>query len=651
MWSDNETKTDLIGFRVHADLIRALVTDPTMLPITVGIFGDWGGGKTSIMRMLQQDLDPLGEGEQQAEGKEKGEEGVAVLYFNGWQFEGYDDAKAAILSSMLTQLMEHKRFGPKVRKGAKRLLKSINWMRIAGAVGKHVLLPAVSAYLTGGASIPASCATWIGGLLGEGVEAADEAEAPDEAPSDEVDWEAMLQRDPGMAAPLAIRTFRHQFRELLKESDIKSLVVLVDDLDRCTPETLIGNLEAIKLFLSVPGTAFVIGADPRIVEHAIRTRYRTAEVASEAGEGAPADRLVQDYLEKLVQVPYRLPQLSPAEVETYMVLLFCRKELSDEAFAKVVAACEAQRAEDRYSTFGPANVTACLGETELGEALSEYLSFCNSTAPLITDGLKGNPRQVKRFLNALWLRKKLAEVAKLEHVHDRELVKLMVLEYTEPDRFQELFLWQSSQGGFPGQLQQLEAWATAELEGGEAMTPPQDLPKWTAKTETRRWLASKPTLAEVDLRDYFWIARDRLQGTLSGLAPLPPVVRRLLGEVLDRGSRAKAVTAVIALSVEHQAALLGALHQQVVRDSASKDAHDAFRALVEAEMPGSAEGWAAALTACSSRKIPAAVGSALAQVAKAREPSGGPLTTAARELTSNKGTMVARALESAGMGG
>ena len=32
--------------------------NPQMQPVTVGVFGDWGGGKTSIMRMLERDLSP-----------------------------------------------------------------------------------------------------------------------------------------------------------------------------------------------------------------------------------------------------------------------------------------------------------------------------------------------------------------------------------------------------------------------------------------------------------------------------------------------------------------------------------------------------------------------------------------------------------------
>ncbi|MCU1248059.1 MAG: P-loop domain protein [Edaphobacter sp.] len=62
---------------------------------------------------------------------------------------------------------------------------------------------------------------------------------------------------------------------MLKDSDIDKLIILIDDLDRCSPERVIENLEAIKLFLSVSGTAFIIGADPRIVEHATGTQIRS----------------------------------------------------------------------------------------------------------------------------------------------------------------------------------------------------------------------------------------------------------------------------------------------------------------------------------------------------------------------------------------
>ena len=61
------------------------------------------------------------------------------------------------------------------------------------------------------------------------------------------------------------------------------------------------------------------------------------EVGGEEEEGEAPESLVTDYLEKLIQVPYRLPRMSPAEVETYMTLLFCQKELGQELFERCVS--------------------------------------------------------------------------------------------------------------------------------------------------------------------------------------------------------------------------------------------------------------------------------------------------------------------------
>ena len=71
----------------------------------------------------------------------------------------------------------------------------------------------------------------------------------------------------------SIRDFRRDFGDLLADSKIETLVVFIDDLDRCLPDTIIDTLEAIKLFLFVPGTAFVIGADERLVQYAVRQRF------------------------------------------------------------------------------------------------------------------------------------------------------------------------------------------------------------------------------------------------------------------------------------------------------------------------------------------------------------------------------------------
>lgn len=147
MWSDNDTLEDFIGFKVHADLLSALVTDNSLLPITVGVFGDWGSGKTSIMKMLEKELSERDD--------------IAVLYFDAWLFEGYDDAKSALISSILKQLASHKKFPAELKDKASDLIHRVNWMRLLKMGWDKVALPAILAYATGGATAVPSLLTNI----------------------------------------------------------------------------------------------------------------------------------------------------------------------------------------------------------------------------------------------------------------------------------------------------------------------------------------------------------------------------------------------------------------------------------------------------------------------------------------------------------
>ncbi len=145
MWADNETSEDLLGFKVHADLLINVINDETVLPVTIGVFGDWGSGKSSILQIIKSEFD-----------KDENKDALCI-YFNGWTFEGYDDAKAALLNAILKELEDNKKMSAEVKatvkEKAKKLWKSIDWMRGAGLIMKNIALPAVSAYFTGGLSL------------------------------------------------------------------------------------------------------------------------------------------------------------------------------------------------------------------------------------------------------------------------------------------------------------------------------------------------------------------------------------------------------------------------------------------------------------------------------------------------------------------
>ena len=509
MWSDNETDKDLLGFKVHADLIKSVIMNERVLPVSIGVFGDWGSGKSSIMKMLDKELNV------------DEQEDTACLYFNGWAFEGYDDAKAALIEEILIKLQENKKFGHKIKGETTKLLKSVNWLRAGGFLMKNVAKPALLAYATGGASLIVDVVDKAKDFFSNTVENSTELLKKidtDEGKGIMSELRGLIKKDIDHDIPTVVRKFREDFEKTIEKTGLKSLVILIDDLDRCSPERIIDNLEAIKLFLNVPKTAFIIGADERIVRHAIECRYKTPNIHSTEIEQYKG--IVTDYLEKLIQVPYRLPRLSNADVETYMTLLFCYRDLSEGDFNTVYAEFVKFRDDDRHSSFSYEKVKEFVkGKKNVKQKdVEQQLQMVKQIAPMVTDGLKGNPRQIKRFLNTFTLRLELAEVAKFE-IDEKILAKLMVLEYIALSRFKDLCDWQQMQNGKPKQIAELENYANNPKDKISS-----ELSGWD-ESIILKWSRMKPSLKNVNLMDYYWIARDKLANTIDAESMVSQVVR------------------------------------------------------------------------------------------------------------------------------
>lgn len=508
MWSDNIAERDYLGFDVHANLIKGLIDEPGMLPITIGVFGDWGSGKSSIMESLKKSYDA------------ENDKGTVCLQFNGWVLEGYDDAKAALIESILKSFEENTSIPKKAKNKIKKLAKSVNWMRAIGFGVKNVAVPIVAASLTGGLGLGPQIFEWIKSFSGDPQKIFDAI--------NNIDYENFKKTyiKEGSDVSLEeqyqlVRKFRDDFKEMLDEANIHKLIVLIDDLDRCLPDRIIDNLEAIKLFLNVDNTAFVIGADQRIVRDAIRHRYKDLIERDEAAENK---RVVVDYLEKLIQVPYSLPKLSDSEVETYITLLFCEDELGKQGMEDVINAFKEFRRSDRYSVFGIEQVKAAVNGDDVKMKLEEKVNLISKLSPLIAGNLDGNPRQIKRFLNTFVLRKKLADVAKLSDFRIDILAKLMILEYAEPSMFAELYRWQAQGNGYAQPLMELEKnTKDAEYDVNDKYKA------WNSQ-KILTWLHSDPKLANVDLRDYFWISRDRLESMSDVMTP--PIVTAIITKLL-----------------------------------------------------------------------------------------------------------------------
>lgn len=605
MWADNETSEDLLGFKVHADLLINVINDETVLPVTIGVFGDWGSGKSSVLQIIKSEFD-----------KDEHKDTLCI-YFNGWTFEGYDDAKAALLNAILKELQDNKKLSAEVKEAvkekAKKLWKSIDWMRGAGMIMKNIALPAVSAYFTGGLSlIPLG----IQKMAEFGLDSPQKMIAKLQSEEGSEFFRSLQKTEEEQENKTnAVADFRCDFDELLKATNFKKLVVIIDDLDRCTPDRIIDNLEAVKLFLNVANTAFVIGADPRIVKHAIEYRYKQKGKISEGDN----DDIVKDYLEKLIQIPYNLPRLSDSEVETYISLLICKRELPSDQFKKIHDFFLDFRKRDRYSVCGFAAIKESIAPENRDKILKNLVSIPD-LVPIITQTLSGNPRQIKRFLNTLTLRERLAKVANISEFNMSVLAKLMVLEYsnTEIALFKQLYDWQVDQKGTPKQMTELEDIVKANPDYSKAkkeIDKSDDLKNWSG-SRLVNWLKVEPFLSGQDLSDYFWLSRDKIASTIPGTSLIPTIVKSLYKK-LDAESMPIAVTnkiikdEVSALSEFEKNSFLEFSAQMLGRNPKKKRGYDIFHAMLDAKLPSVELYYARTLELIPATEIPPAVGEAL----------------------------------------
>ena len=603
MWADNETSEDLLGFKVHADLLVDVIRDDKVLPVTIGVFGDWGSGKSSILKIVKEEL--TGDSEDGLR------DGTLVLNFNGWVFEGYDDAKAALLESIIEKFDKHETIGNKVKDKTVKLFKSVKWMRLLGLSFKKVIIPGAAAYLTGGLSLLPFLVNEFSQFKAEDLGEKLKGDGAEDFLKD------IIKKNEDEEVTI-VREFRDDFKEMIDKSEIKKLVVIIDDLDRCTPDRLIENLEAIKLFLNVEKTAFVIGADPRIVRHAIEHRYKTDSIENADDPDSRNKRIVSDYLEKLIQVPYYLPKLTDNEVETYLTLLFCKKEMGDD-FQKVINAFIENRKNNRYDVFGLGDIQSILDETQK-KKLAESVSLIASLSPIITEGLKGNPRQIKRFLNTFTLRNRLVEVAKLSDFKIDILAKLMVLEYAETSLFKDLYNWQSAQKGEPKEIITLEKLAGEE---NTEEIKKQFSPAW-ASEKVLKWLNAEPKLTTEDLRDYYWISRDQLSTTISGASLIPPHIRSLTKKMIDHGSgsilaniiRQEVIGKLNDIDME---TLLSLLEKELIKSPENDSTHKVFIEMIAQNSTEAFDAFKRVIKKIDHNKIPWSLGNELKLAANSNE--------------------------------
>ncbi|WP_276499868.1 Qat anti-phage system ATPase QatA [Pontibacter litorisediminis] len=511
MWNDKETDLDLLGHQRVAQTIVEIMREEELRPLTVGIHGSWGAGKTSILSLIETEL--------------KSDTQTLCFTFNGWLYQGYEDTKSALMEAVVHELLKTRSTNDKMLDLGKSILRRINWLKVAKVGG--------SLAMTAALGLPATALFGVPGLM---AGAKSLFSKKDEA-SPDVNVEVQAEEDPWLkpeeaTVPAQIEAFRKELQQLIKESTVERLVVLVDDLDRCLPSAVIDILEAVKLFLFIEGTVFVIAADEQMIEYAVRRHFPDLPVSQ-------AD-YTKHYLEKLIQVPIRVPSLNKLQTQNYIRFMLLQNHLEYDK-DRLIEICHAFESS-RETPYDNTELSYEFIAKQFGgenQDLRGTLAVAEQLGNTLANELRGNPRNIKRFLNTLFLRKRVAKIYGLEtKVAMDVLAKLMLLERFHSEVYEKVVMDATeSDKGTSSTIKQLEETDKAKDTSGKKKETKIAV-KATEKpinSNLREWAKQAPSLTEVDLRPYVFISRDRAV-SFRVADDLPPALAPIF-EALASGIR------------------------------------------------------------------------------------------------------------------
>lgn len=528
MWKDSETEIDYLDYDYLVKSVEDIILDDNLLPASIGVYGDWGSGKSSLMHMCKKKL----------EDKDKK---IKCLIFNGWLFENYEDAKTAMLGTILDEIGKKKRLSTKAKETLSGLYKSVDKLKLA----KNVTKMGMDFFLTGGiGSITNTTLNKIKNEIG-GVQPEIDIEKIYDSVKDELDNKEFRED---------IRSFQSNFEKLLDESKISRLVIFVDELDRCRPDTILDTLEAMKLFMFKGKVAFVIGADERHISYAVKSKFKDIE-------GIQIN-IGKEYLEKLIQYPVKIPRLSSEEVETYISCLLLQSELEKDVFDNLINEIGKARVED-FEKFSLHKVLV-----KMNIEANESIAVASQVASVLSQGLHGNPRQCKRFLNSMYMRLKMAEF-KNKVLDKKILAKIMVLEYIRPQLFNKI-----ANMTMDGILQ--SELAPFENKGDKEEEIQGELKIWEKDDWFRDWCDMEPKLSNEDLTLYFYFMRTSLDEKISRISSsLSPEAKDALDKLMSKSDikMSEALKISDELSSSEKATILNAMATKMLGQTKIEKEH------------------------------------------------------------------------------
>ena len=287
---DNPSVDPVLGFEAYASALKEIieVSDPQF---SVGIFGGWGSGKTTLMRTIERQLNNQ----------------IVSVWFNAWRYEKEEHLIIPLLDVLRDTLVTwaaNTEISPSRRDKAIKAASTITKAARAIFAGMAIKakLPLIEVSLDANKAV----AEWRESTSAQDMQ---DAESP---------------QSPYHASFKALQESLNSFTEHGKQR----IVVFIDDLDRCLPPNALQVLESMKLFFDLEGFVFVVGLDQSVIEACVNWNYRFSDTSGDVKAGPPISGA--DYIKKLFQVPFNLPAISRDQVDSYLISIVPDGDGQDE---------------------------------------------------------------------------------------------------------------------------------------------------------------------------------------------------------------------------------------------------------------------------------------------------------------------------------
>ncbi|MCK5174922.1 MAG: hypothetical protein KAR47_16120, partial [Planctomycetes bacterium] len=294
---------------------------------TMALLGDWGQGKSTVMGLLQTEL----------EKKHKGKFEFAT--YNAWEYEKTENVSAGIAQEVVKGLIGKIGGWQKISLRRKFAWREYN-EKLRGLLITTLLALNIAVILWDIALLFDDISSWCNAVaavfglsaIGLPVFSFKDLKKIFEHPLSTQLQTYLKLPDYGEHLGLIPVLKRHIKILCDFQLDKKKLVVFVDDLDRCNVDHIAKVLDAIRLVMTIPNVIVMIGIDHRIAFKAIQKHYK--ELADGDDRRGVAE-IARDYLGKIIQLPLQLRAASHEELEEYVFeKLFDKKNIVDDTKLK-----------------------------------------------------------------------------------------------------------------------------------------------------------------------------------------------------------------------------------------------------------------------------------------------------------------------------